>query len=370
MAKYGRRNCLIFGSALVGLSNIGFVVLHFMEGPYIFIIGFTLLRLIQGVGTGCLQTANYSILSLMYPSQVEFVCGCLEAAAGVGMCFGPFIAIPLYMLGGYILPFLVFGIIFCFYCFMINPIVPKEVDELEEVEIDTSKYSYSKMLFNRRILFANLALLVNIFQYTFIDPFLADRMAEDFGYGAKSASLLFFILGIGYAGACNGVYITLQHLSFRRCFFVFFIFNGLCTLMYGPTQILPFPNSLLLVGFFMFLGGVTSAHTIIPTLPEIIEAGRNELNYPAEVLNDLSSGLFNMFFAFGEIFGPLIGNHLYVEQGMTKTCEIIGIGVITFSIIYFLVCDKSMPWNKSKTVRVLLDDDVYSSLRSINQSVL
>mmetsp|Transcript_34872 Transcript_34872/g.34536 ORF Transcript_34872/g.34536 Transcript_34872/m.34536 type:complete len:140 (+) Transcript_34872:986-1405(+) len=138
--------------------------------------------------------------------------------------------------------------------------------------------------------------------------------------------------------------------------------------MYGPTQILPIPNSLLLIGLFMFLGGITSAHTIIPTLPEIIEAGKNELNYPAEVLNDLSSGLFNMFFAFGEILGPLIGNHLYVEKGMAKTCEIIGISVITFSIIYFLVCDKSMPWNKSKKVRVLLEEDVYSSLKSINQS--
>ena len=163
------------------------------------------------------------------------------------MCFGPFIAIPLYMAGGYLLPFLVFAVIFFAYCFMINPIVPKEVDELEEVEIDTAKYSYSKMLFNRRILFANLALFVNIFQYTFIDPFLADRMVEDFGFGEKSASLLFFVLGVGYAGTCNGVYLTLRHLSFRRCFFIFFILNGLCTFMYGPSDIIPLPKSLYLI---------------------------------------------------------------------------------------------------------------------------
>lgn len=235
------------------------------------------------------------------------------------MCFGPFIAIPLYLMGGYVLPFLVFAVIFFVYCFMIKPIVPEEVDELEEVEIDTSKYSYKRMLSNRRILFANLALFVNIFQYTFIDPFLADRMVVDFGYGEKSASLLFFVLGIGYAGTCNGVYITLKHLSFRRCFFIFFILNGICTLMYAPTDFLPIPRHLSIIAVFMFLGGVTSAHTIIPTLPEIIEAGRSELGYPPEVLNDFSAGLFNMFFAFGEIFGPLIGNQLYVDQGMSRT---------------------------------------------------
>jgi len=51
----------------------------------------------------------------MYPTQIEFVCGCLEAAAGIGMCFGPIIAIPFYQIGGYTAPFLVFGSVFTIY---------------------------------------------------------------------------------------------------------------------------------------------------------------------------------------------------------------------------------------------------------------
>lgn len=119
-------------------------------------------------------------------------------------------------MGGYIAPFLAFGLVFVVYSFIIKPSVPYEVEEIEEISIDTSKYSYSKMLKNKRILFANFALIINIFQYTFIDPFLAIRMRDDFGLGEKSASLLFFVLGIGYAGACQGVYLTLKYLSFRR----------------------------------------------------------------------------------------------------------------------------------------------------------
>mmetsp|Transcript_5368 Transcript_5368/g.6399 ORF Transcript_5368/g.6399 Transcript_5368/m.6399 type:complete len:164 (+) Transcript_5368:462-953(+) len=163
----------------------------------------------------------------MYPSQIEFVLGCLEAAAGIGMCFGPIIAIPFYQLGGYAAPFSAFGIVFFIYCFMVKPSVPSEVDEIEETVIDTSRYTYTKMFTNKRIVFANLALVVNIFQYTFIDPFLATRMLNDFGLGEKTAGVLFFTLGVGYAGACQGVYRTLQYISFRRCFFVFFILNGL-----------------------------------------------------------------------------------------------------------------------------------------------
>jgi MFS family permease len=366
MAKYGRRNFLILGSLLNAIANFGFVALHYFEGANMFIVGFTVLRLIQGIGTGCLQTANYSILSLMYPTQVEFVCGCLEAAAGIGMCLGPIIGIPFYQIGGYIAPFLAFGIVFVIYWFLIKPSVPYSVEELKEAEIDTSKYSYGKMLKNKRILFANIALLVNIFQYTFIDPFLAIRMRDDFGLGEKSASILFFVLGVGYAGACQGVYITLKYLSFRRCFFIFFILNGLWTIMYsGISQFshgapLNEQVSLIVIATFMFFGGISSAHTIIPTLPEILEAGKTEIHYPAEVLNDLSSGLFNMSFAFGEILGPLIGNFLYVKYGMAETCNYIGFGVIAFSLLYFTTWDASMQWNAKRenlNKKSLLDDD-------------
>lgn len=285
----------------------------------------------------------------MYPTQVQFAIGCLEAAAGIGMCSGPIIAIPFYQLGGYAAPFMLFGIIFFLYCFMVKPSVPKEVDEINDTEVDTSRYTYTKMLTNKRIMFANLALIVNIFQYTFIDPFLAARMLADFGLGEKTAGVLFFVLGVGYAGACQGVYRTLRYISFRRCFFLFFILNGLCTLMYAPTGLLPFPKSLALVVVFMFFGGITSAHTIIPTMSEIVEAGRDEINYPEEVLNDFSSGLLNMSFAIGEIFGPLVGNFLYVSMGMEMTCNYIGVSVIAFSVTYFFVCDKTMPWARVKT---------------------
>ena len=346
MVKVGRRNFLIIGSIMIALSNLGFVILHYIDGANTFIISFTLLRLLQGAGTGWIQTANYSILSQMYPHQVEFVWGCLEAAAGIGLCFGPILAIPFYHLGGYAAPFSLFFIVFFLYCFMIRPIVPEQVDDLEGFMLDTSKYSYSKMLSNRRILFANLGQLVNVYQYTFIDPFLANRMYEGFGLGAESTSLLFFILGIGYTAAWQGVFITLKSLSFRRWLYCFFILDGIWVMMYGPTELIPIPKSLVVISIFMFLSGVAWAHTTIPLLPEILEAGNQELNYPQEILNDFSSGLFNMSFAFGEILGPLIGNYLYVEYGMIKTWDFIGFFIIGFAILYFLIWDKTMHWNK------------------------
>jgi len=50
----------------------------------------------------------------------------------------------------------------------------------------------------------------------------------------------------------------------------------------------------------------------------------------------MCSGLFNMFFALGEIFGPLLGNYFYTKIGFAKTCDYFGMSLIAFGIIYFL----------------------------------
>ena len=125
-------------------------------------------------------------------------------------------------------------------------------------------------------------------------------------------------------------------MSYRRCFFIFFVINGLCTIMYGPSEALQIPKNIVVVSVALLLGGLSSAHTIIPSMPEIIEAGEEELAYPSEILTDMASGLFNMNFAVGEVLGPLIGNQLYVTYGMGMTGDVIGMGVICFAIVYFV----------------------------------
>ena len=80
----------------------------------------------------------------------------------------------------------------------------------------------------------------------------------------------------------------------------------------------------------------------------MIEAGKTELNYPEEVLNEFGAGLFNMNFAIGEVLGPLLGNKLYVEHGMKSTSNYVGSFILFFTFLYFLMCDKSMPWQKEK----------------------
>jgi MFS family permease len=347
MQRIGRRNILVIGSVWSTLATIGFASLYYIHDRTAFICWFTLFKMILGIGSGWIQTVSYSILTLENPHQVEFVCGCLEAASGMGLWFGPLIAIPFFHIGGYIAPFIAFWFVFLTYSLTVKHMIPARVDVIEHAtNIDRSNYSYKTMLKNKRIVFALFALSVNIFQFTFIDAFLVRRMKEDFGLEEISTSILFFALGLGLTLSCQWVFITLKFISFRRCFFIFFALNGLWTFMYGPTELLPFGKSLVLVFLFMFLGGITSAYTLVPILPEMLDAGKGDIK--EEVLNDLAAGLFNMAWAFGEITGPFIGNVLYVVYGMPRACDLVGAGVILFTILYFFFWDVSMPWNKSK----------------------
>jgi predicted MFS family arabinose efflux permease len=215
--------------------------------------------------------------------------------------------------------------------------VPIRVDFTEIPDEDNDcDISYYNLLSNKRILFVSFAVIINVAQDTFIDPLLADRLYKDFGYHEKVAGIMFSILGLGYAVACQFAYKTLNYLSFRRCFFVFFIINGLATTMYGPSQLLGIPMNIYIIGAAMLLGGLSSAHTIIPAMPEIIEASKDELHYENDILTDFAAGLFNFSFAIGEVVGPLVGNEIYVSYGMPITGEILGLAIILFGITYFL----------------------------------
>lgn len=118
--------------------------------------------------------------------------------------------------------FLTFATLFLVFILVLIKLIPEEIEEKYEnpithsQSIDDSQYSYLELLSNRRILFANLSVIVNILQYTFIDPIFTGRMLRDYGYDAKYSALMFFFIALGYSVACQFVYKTLQFVSFRR----------------------------------------------------------------------------------------------------------------------------------------------------------
>mmetsp|Transcript_10179 Transcript_10179/g.11611 ORF Transcript_10179/g.11611 Transcript_10179/m.11611 type:complete len:123 (+) Transcript_10179:335-703(+) len=106
--KLGRRNMCRWGMIIVALPFLGFYLNNFVQNSTFFIAIFMMMRLIQGIGTGMVQTSAYSILTLAYPTRINFVVGCIETSAGIGLSLGPVFGTILYEVGGVAFPFVLF----------------------------------------------------------------------------------------------------------------------------------------------------------------------------------------------------------------------------------------------------------------------
>jgi len=65
--------------------------------------------MLGGFGAGANATASMAVLSSFNQQEREKYIGWIEAGAGIGLLFGPLMGALLYSIGGYVMPFAVFG---------------------------------------------------------------------------------------------------------------------------------------------------------------------------------------------------------------------------------------------------------------------
>src|SRR6201999_4335808 len=95
-------------------------------------------------------------------------------------------------------------------------------------------------------------------------------------------------------------------------------------LLVGPSSILGFPTTsvaMMIIGLGVL--GLGAAFTVIPVIPEMLNAIEGEyLDHRAEV-SDNFSGIFNVAGGFGQIVGPSIAGLLDDKVGFNYTFDII-----------------------------------------------
>jgi MFS family permease len=94
---------------------------------------------------------------------------------------------------------------------------------------------------------------------------------------------------------------------------------------------------IMLIG--LAISGWFSTHTLIPLMPEMIEAVSHKYRKNQEELNDMLSAIFNTGFGTGEVLGPLLAPILVEQFGFKMTCEIISFFTLGFAVIYFIFGD-------------------------------
>ena len=104
----------------------------------------------------------------------------------------------------------------------------------------------------------------------------------------------------------------------------------------GPSKLLHFPDSLFLILLSQVLHGLIDPIMMIPSFPELIECAQK--SYPRvrkDHLNDISSGLFNMFLGLGQILGPVISTTITKHYGFKECGDLIALISIYFGFVYY-----------------------------------
>lgn len=117
---------------------------------------------------------------------------------------------------------------------------------------------------------------------------------------------------------------------------------GLGFSLAGPSQVLNFPDSFIMMTIGWNLVYNLQAFWFIPLLPEITDsvAGLYHKSHHEKV-NNMCSGLFNTCINLGTAFGSLIGAYLNERIGYRYTVDVVGASIFLFGLIYFYLTNSA-----------------------------
>lgn len=140
----------------------------------------------------------------------------------------------------------------------------------------------------------------------------------------------------------------------------------------GPSELFDFPNTLPMLILGQALRGVVDPFILIPSLPEMIESVLP--HYPEELgpaINDLASGMFNMFLGLGQVMGPILGTYLCDAFGFRMCCDVVALVCLAYSLLYYVICDGTEALASSSWENFDMDEAEVEGIegRSIAQTV-
>ena len=167
---------------------------------------------------------------------------------------------------------------------------------------------------NLQVVMVCILLTLNNNLVTYIDPTLEPYVDEQFHMGSAVVGMIFFAGSMVYMLLCPvGSLLAKKVYSYRLLLFLGSLLNGFAMLLIGPsTTVFGIKDP---ASFWPFLGeGVMQLGAIlffVPVLPEIMDTLQKIYkDLPEELIGDISSALYNCFFALGATIGPCVSGFI------------------------------------------------------------
>ncbi|OQR70267.1 hypothetical protein BIW11_11735 [Tropilaelaps mercedesae] len=220
---------LMAGLAIDGifLSTMGF--LSSIEDSTCFFVASIVVRLFEAVGFSICLTCYNTMVGAQFPDHLQIMVPLVETVFGFGIMMGPAVGGVLYDIGGYRLPFFVFGACSLLFACLAMAVLPNETNvpsslvnkkerailknNFTDIQENIDKQplpdqlKIKSLLCEWRIMYDVIAVVVCCFVIGFNGATLALRTKELGLFYASESSLVFFTYGIIYAisSLANGI---------------------------------------------------------------------------------------------------------------------------------------------------------------------
>lgn len=322
------------GAVVQGLVGFSFGFLVYCNNTFVFIGLSYALRFVDGVAEAAAWGAVVSILMKIYPSKVTTIMSWTEMCFGMGYMLGPAVGSGLYMVGGFLLPFLVVGTWCLFIAVCIFFAIPSvKVDDKDGAEEETVKMPLTlrDLAKSPSILLPYFDNFVCLCGAGMIESMLEPYMKQMAGATQMDVGNTFLTLGALYMVTSPVTGYICDKIKYPTVMSILGnVFMAVAFLFYGPV---PFINVAPSVPIILAMGGLTG---IGNGLIMVSTFGRAQSAAIRKGFNDdidtylICSGMWSASFFFGNFLGPTAAGFAVESYGFAST-------TMVFFFIYCLV---------------------------------
>jgi MFS family permease len=250
----------------------------------------------------------------LFPTEVAFVSGLIEASIGIGYLLGPVLGGFLYQTWGFAVTFWVAAaVVFLNFClcviYLAAPLLAAPPSNTNKIlENDESPHPTARLL-NSSTTAVCICIVSTGSNYGVLDPLLAPHLTEAFGFSSGDIGLFFAFPAFCYALLAPAVGHFLDEIkpnirarTLRRFIAAGMVINGLAFTLAGPAPLLGLPPvfskwGYMLGSFFLMVIGMALGQ--MPALPHMLKSLPDTHNYRGKV-----SAIFNSTYSLGMAVSP------------------------------------------------------------------
>ena len=329
----GARNFLIIGSLIGGVGNILFGFLLFVDSHTLFLTLSILIRVLTAIGEACVAPASYTLAGQQVSEDNRGkAIAVAETSFGVGTMFGPTVGGVLYDYGGFLLPFVVTGLMMVTVA-VLGMLLLKESRFNTETDGDERNVSWWDIISSPGVAISVFGLMFAGCGWSWYLASLEPFLKHKYHVSSSQTGLVFMVFGLSYTLFSPVVgYLTDKGLNGLHAMIVgnFIIFLGYVFL--GPIPPLSSIGSLTITTVALGCQGLGSSFTYIGTLLFMMKGVMDAGLPDKEQTRGMVSSLWVIADCTGGYIGASLGSLAYDKVGFQTGTVIVG-GLLMSTVV-------------------------------------